>query len=384
MLYSIYVRPSPPAQAGSSAAIVFPSRLAWSHPMPAQISDNDTAAFPLHGRAEVDDKGGVSVVVVNYNSGPHLVHCLAALAGQTVSEFEVLILDCASGDDSFEAARSKMKSDPRFRFHPLGHNAGFARANNLAASEATGRWLVLLNPDAFPDADWLQRLGEAAIRYPDVELFGSQQWDAVHGGILDGAGDCYGISGLAWRGGHGRSEPPPSGDYQTFGPCAAAMMVCRQRFLSLGGFDERYFCYFEDVDFAFRWRLVGGRSLQVGGAKVRHVGGACSVGRSDFARYHGLRNAIWTFVKNMPGYLFWLLLPLHLAMLGAMLVRAAARGHFAITLKAVVDAAKLLPQVWEQRRPLQSGRRISPGDIARSLSWRPLAMIRRGIHVIDR
>jgi GT2 family glycosyltransferase len=82
-----------------------------------------------------------------------------------------------------------------------------------------------------------------------------------------------------------------------------------------GNFDEDFFCYFEDVDLGFRLRLSGYRCLFVPGAVAQHVGSGTSGGQhSDFATYHGHRNIVWTFVKNMPGVLFWLLLPLHLAL----------------------------------------------------------------------
>ena len=78
-----------------------------------------------------------------------------------------------------------------------------------------------------------------------------------------------------------------------------------------GGFDEDYFCYVEDVDLGFRLRLAGYCYLYVLQSVAYHVGSGTTGGQdSDFAMYHGHRNLVWTFVKDMPGILFWLLLPL--------------------------------------------------------------------------
>ncbi|MBI3445408.1 MAG: glycosyltransferase family 2 protein [Magnetospirillum sp.] len=322
----------------------------------------------------------VSVLVVNHNCGDYLRRCLEALAAQDFTDFEALIVDCASTDGSF-AATGSLAEDLRFRLMPLAENAGFARANNLAAAAARGPWLALLNPDAFAAPDWLSRLLAAARRHPQTRLFGSTQWR--EDGRLDGGGDNYHAAGIAWRGGHAQAIAPPEGDYPTFGPCAAAMMVDRRGFLDLGGFDERYFCYCEDVDFAFRWRLAGGSSLQVSDAAVVHVGGASSGAASPFARYHGLRNSVWTFVKCMPGPLLWLLAPLHLSLLLVMLGRGMVKGHARTFLEAVTDAAKGLPGIWVERRRVQSGRRARLGAIAAALAWSPKALLDRRIHRLD-
>jgi GT2 family glycosyltransferase len=121
---------------------------------------------------------------------------------------------------------------------------------------------------------------------------------------LDGAGDEYHVSGLAWRrfynhlaNGYGLKPE------EVFGACAAAAMYRREDFLKIGGFDEDYFSYFEDVDLSFRLRLAGGRCLYVPDAIVHHVGSASTGKLSDFVVYYGHRNLVWTFFKDMPGTL---------------------------------------------------------------------------------
>ncbi|MFN3398776.1 MAG: glycosyltransferase family 2 protein [Ferrovibrio sp.] len=95
---------------------------------------------------------------------------------------------------------------------------------------------------------------------------------------------------------------PPEGE--AFGPCAAAALFRADAFRAAGGFDESLFCYMEDVDLAFRLRFAGERAMQIPAARVRHVGGG-SVGGSEFAVYHGARNSVWCFVKNIPAALLW-------------------------------------------------------------------------------
>ena len=143
---------------------------------------------------------------------------------------------------------------------------------------------------------------------------------------------------------------------EIFGPCAAAGLYRRAAFLEVGGFDASYFCYFEDVDLAFRLRLRGYRSRYVPEAVVHHVGSALSGYRSDFAVFHGHRNLVWTFFKDMPTPLLALYLPHHLAMNLAAVLVAARRGQGPVALKAKAAAIRGLPRVLRARRSAQRSR----------------------------
>ena len=114
---------------------------------------------------------------------------------------------------------------------------------------------------------------------------------------------------------------------EVFGPSGAAALYRREWLVRLGGFDESYFCYFEDVDLNLRLQVAGGRCLYVPAARVRHVGGASSGGLSAFTIYHSQRNLVWTFVKSMPPHLFWRYLPMHVLLNVGSIVSYGVRGH---------------------------------------------------------
>ncbi len=315
----------------------------------------------------------ISVVVVAFNSGAYLERCLRALAGQTFAGFEAIVVDNASSDDAFSSARISI-ADPRFRYVELGQNLGFAAANNRAVERAAGRWIAFLNPDAFPEPRWLDALIAAVGRHADTTLFGSTQISDIDRGRIDGCGDAYFATGLPWRGGHGRPiDELPTGDRETFSPCAAAALVRADLFRQLGGFDEAFFCYCEDVDLGFRARLAGHRCIQVRDAVVRHVGGGSS-GGGTFARRLGIRNLVWTFAKNMPATLMPLLLPLHILTLAGLILRAAWRGEGKIVAKAIGEAVLDLPSVLRRRT---GSRTASTRSIAAALTWNPCTYWRR-------
>jgi len=240
----------------------------------------------------------------------------------------------------------------------LSANLGFAKANNLAIEECDTEFVALLNPDAFPEADWLSKLVQAAQARPEVAAFGSRQM--LHGvpDTLDGTGDVYHISGLPWRNGHGLIQcEADSVAREIFCPCAAAAFFRRKALNEAGGFDEDFFCYVEDVDLGFRLRLMGHKSLYVPDAVVHHVGSGITGGRhSDFSVYYAHRNLVWAFIKNMPGILFWLLLPVHCLLNLVTLAYFSLHGQGKVIVRAKRDALKGIPAMWRKRQSIQANR----------------------------
>jgi GT2 family glycosyltransferase len=308
----------------------------------------------------------IAVIIVNANTGEHIDRALDALAGQTLEPARVIVVDNASNDGSPDAIARRFPSVEVVR---LERNVGFAAANNVGVQAADDcEWVALLNPDAFPLRDWLEALARAAERHREYSFFGSRLVSAEAPGVLDGTGDVYHVSGLAWRRDHGRpaTVAPPAGEI--FSPCAAAALYRRDAFLEVGGFDEGYFCYFEDSDLSFRLRLAGHRCLYVPDAVVHHVGSATAGRFSDFTVYHSFRNLVWTYAKNMPGPLVWLYLPQHLVATGLALAWFGLRGQGRVVLASKRDALRELPRVLEQRRAIQRGRKTSARELRRAMA----------------
>lgn len=312
----------------------------------------------------------VTVVIVNWNGEQFLDRCLSALLSQTVMPYEIILIDNASSDASLK----NLHFFPFVRLIAQDENLGFARGNNLAINAASpeSEWIALLNPDAFADPRWLEAFLFAAHSNPDFDIFGSKLVNAADESVLDGEGDAYHLSGLVWRVGHGSINSSfLDKAHEVFSPCAAAAFYRRSALLAVGGFDEDFFCYVEDVDLGFRLRLAGHRCLYIPLSVVHHVGsGTTGSQHSDFAVYHGHRNLVWTFVKNMPGFLFWVFLPLHLMMNLVVLAVFAWRGQGRVMLRAKRDALMGLPKMWKKRKLVQSKRKVSLRAILRVLDKR--------------
>jgi GT2 family glycosyltransferase len=306
----------------------------------------------------------VAVVIVNFNSGQLLKRCLLSLSRQTYREFKTLIVDNGSQDSSLHGI---VEAFPAVEILLAHRNLGFAAANNVGIRHlADSEWIALLNPDAFPEHDWLENLLRAAKSQPQFSFFGSRMLIADRPHLLDGAGDAYHVSGLVWRQGHGhRADVGYAIQQEIFSPCAAAALYRRSVFHDVGGFDEDYFCYVEDIDLAFRLRLAGHRCLYVPSAVVHHVGSATTGKQSNFTLYHGHRNLVWTYIKNMPSWLFWFYLPAHLLLNLASIFWFAIRGQARIVLRAKLDAFAGIPKMWRKRQVIQEMRSVGAWELRR-------------------
>jgi GT2 family glycosyltransferase len=300
----------------------------------------------------------LAVVIVNTNEGEFLPRALGALERQTLRPARTILVDNASTDGSVEMARQQFGWVEVLQ---PGRNVGFAVANNLGVRAADDCELVaLLNPDAFAEPGWAEALVAAAREHPGCAAFASQMVSAREPELLDGAGDAYHVSGLAWRleGGLRRAESEHAKrPGEVFSACAGAALYRRDAFLDAGGFDESFFGYFEDTDLAFRLRLAGHGVRYVPDALVHHVGSGTTGVASDYTIYHSHRNMVWAWAKNMPWPLVAAYLPVHVAVNVLSVAAYARRGQGGLVLRAKLDALRGLPRVLRERRQLQRGRR---------------------------
>jgi len=307
----------------------------------------------------------ISVIIVSWNSAIYLPRCLSALVAQSYRDFEVLIIDNGSSDNAILNVEDSYPTLD-LRVERLEKNTGFAVANNIGARLVQGKWLALLNADAFPEPDCLKQLLQAVDDNPEFTFFASRQIQANTPELLDGTGDAYHVSGLAWRENYNNLASKygmQSGE--VFSACAAAALYLRDDFMKVGGFDEDYFSYHEDVDLGFRLRLTGGRCLYVPQAVVHHVGSASTGKTSDFSYYYGHRNLVWTFFKDMPAVLFWIYLPVHMLMNIYLSASYLFKEKRSIILKSKVDAFRVLPAILRKRKYVQQLRSVSTREIHR-------------------
>jgi len=299
----------------------------------------------------------VSVVIPNHNGADWLPPCLDSLARQEYRDFEVILVDDGSTDESVALVRDQY---PDVRPVVLENNTGFASAVNQGIATARGTYVVLLNNDTVAEPGWLQAL----VRLVDessseVGAIASKMLCMEDPARVDDAGDALSWTGDAQKLGHQQ----PAGDFvqrrEVFSVCAGAALYRRSFLEEIGGFDERFFAYLEDVDLGLRGRLLGYRYLFEPHARILHQGQGSGLSRSRYVRLI-TRNRLMLFLKSVPLSLLIKRLPriLH------------GQIHFLIAYRkpwqSLVGYASLfpcLPHILRARHRMKSSRRIPASQL---------------------
>jgi GT2 family glycosyltransferase len=325
------------------------------------------------------DKPQFSIIILCWNSDQTISKCLDALSAQTNKDFEILLIDNGSPVPISNEMIRKYP-DLRIHFFALEKNLGFAGGNNFAASKANAAYLVLLNADAFPRADWLENIYYGITKYPNC-FYTSKQIIADRPDRLDGTGDVYHASGMVWRNSYNTlMSALVDREGEVFSACGAAAVFPSLAFRQVNGFDDDYFSYVEDIDLGFRLRLIGYRCMYLPSAVVLHMGSGSTSRRSDLAVYYSQRNLVWTFIKDMPGIWIWVLAPLHLVANLFMIALSISRKQGKITMKAKWDAIRNLRSIIQKRRQVQSKRIVSAWRVIKTMDWNPVSPIIKLIH----
>jgi GT2 family glycosyltransferase len=314
-----------------------------------------------------------SVIVLNWNGLRWLDDCLSALRRQSGS-FEILVVDNASSDGSVQ----RLRHDPDVRLVALDRNVGFAGGNNAGARQARARdYLVFLNNDTAVQDGWLDALVGALDADGDAALATSHIVFMHDPSIVDSAGDGYLLAGGAFKRWHGTRHAPGPHVEEVFGACGAAFAIRRSVFEALGGFDDRLFMVYEDVDLSYRARLAGHRCLYVPTAVVHHAGSAALGRGSSRAIFYGQRNLEWVWLKNTPGRLLWRTAPAHLAYSMAGCAYWGLRGAPWTATRAKLAALAGVPGALRERRTNGAARTDAAADLDRWLVKRWWTLKRR-------
>jgi GT2 family glycosyltransferase len=236
----------------------------------------------------------VSILVISYNTRDLTVACLRSVFEQTRDvNFEVIVVDNASSDGSADAVA---KEFPAVRLIRLAENIGFARANNVAAKEASCAYLLLLNPDTvILDGAVQKAMKFAAGRGSDAEIVGGRTYfgdgslnaTSCHGRPTPWSMWCQAVGLTVVFRGSNLFNPEALGDWprdsvrEVDAITGCFLLISRRLWNELGGFDPAFFMYGEETDLCLRARRSGGRCVVCPEAKLVHYGGASEKVRAD-------------------------------------------------------------------------------------------------------
>jgi len=304
------------------------------------------------------------VVVPNWNGAAYLGLTLDSLRAQLRPADDVIVVDNGSTDGSRQLLAERY---PDVQVVALQRNTGFAGAANAGIRAARGDLVAVLNNDARPRPDWLARL----VAQPDDPRVWA--WGSVlvsPDGTVESAGDHYDPKGYAYKMAvGGRLTDLPAEPYEVFAPPGASPLMRRDVLMQLGGYEERFFLYYEDVDLSFRALLAGFTAVVVPDAVVEHDLGRSSAGSARPWFYIG-RNSLWCALRCQPRIHPRSLVRRTRRELTT--ARSRTPGAAAAYMRGRAVGALLLPWALWTRRAIQRSRVIDDARVSAVLAAPPL------------
>jgi hypothetical protein len=319
----------------------------------------------------------VSVIILNWNAAQWIPRCLESLRQQTIfSQVEIIFTDNNSSDGSEIVARDCMMGWPNGKIVQTGGNFGFGGGCNRGAAAARGRYLFFVNPDSWLEPACLAELvaagdqnkatavGALIMDYADDTV---QWW-------LDDGFDIFGLGVIA---------RPGSRRTTTF--CASTFAFIRaDAFRQLGGFDEAFFMYGEEADWAWRIWLSGGSIVATPKARLHHRGEAAvnpkggekitEFRTSERKRFYANRNHLLVLLKNSQHILLLTIVTFVGLLLVESLFWLLIKRRWALArttgLDPVLDCWRLRDHVRAQRCQVRSFRRHGDWWMLRFFCWR--------------
>lgn len=316
----------------------------------------------------------VSAIIPTWKRSDLLRKCLESLWQQSFTDFEIIIVSNGAGDWAVALAE-----EFGCRLVSFAENRGFAAAINAGIAASRAPFVALLNDDVELDPGWLEKLKALLENRHDISFCCGKMYRTDRR-VIDNTGDALSMGGGSWRLGHGRSDAAEF-DFpkSLFAVSFTATLFRRAVFEKLGGLDEEFISYLEDMDFSLRLRRAGLRGLYWPQAVACHYGGASSGGPESRATFRLLtRNQLLLLGKHYPLPLWLLLGP---RIVGAQLLWAAMavrKGLFAAYLGGVAGFLRAWPKMRRQHaggrggewRELRNWLRESEAAIAADIAAR--------------
>ncbi len=320
----------------------------------------------------------VSIIIVNWNGKKWLKDCFDSIYRQTHKDYEIILVDNGSSDDSVKFTRENYSQVKIVRNQK---NLGFGKANNLGEKNAKGEILFFLNNDTILENKTLENLLRCKENR-NINITGPKTLDFNRNDVYEKRKLTIDFTGyLGWG-------------KETFYVEGCAMMVGKEDFQELGGFDEKYFMYSEDIDLCWRAWLFGMKVGICDEASLIHFGGGSSESTRlrdkrhmvpIFRRYETEKNNLRSLLKNYKiGNLFWIL-PLSFAQIFCESFLYIITGNFRMfwnIWKSIIWNAANIRSTWQARGAVQKKRKISDQAIFSKINFslnKPRAFLSVGI-----
>jgi GT2 family glycosyltransferase len=318
----------------------------------------------------------VSVIIVNYNGKKWLQKCLDSLFSQTYTNFEIILVDNNSSDDSIEFLRSNY-SDTRLKIIEHKENSGFAGGNNVGFKYARGEYIILLNNDTWVEKNYVNNFINAFNEIPNLGCAQSKILLMDTPEKLDSAGSFWTTSTFLYHYGVAKNtnDEKYNKNYKVFSTKGASVIYRKDILDKLGLFDDRFWCYYEETDLNHRLWLAGYESWYYPQAICYHANGGTSLAfNNDFIQFHNFKNKIRSFLKNFElTTLIWVM-PMHLIIISFLGTTWALQGKFKYTqalANAIMWNISVLGETYNLRQKIQKQRKLKDKEIFNMVEKNP-------------
>lgn len=296
----------------------------------------------------------ISIIIPNYNGEQFISACLDSVFSQDYGDYEVILVDNASSDQSVRLVTQRY---PSVRIVLNCENRGYAGGCNDGIRASGGDCLLFLNTDTVLSSSFLSVMCSCIHERPEYGMYAPKI--LYPDGIMQAAGSDASISGSCWERGRGTCDNSLYDlPCEVFSPYGAAALFSRALIQETGGFDDDFFLFVEETDLAFRARLAGYRCWYEPRAVVVHYHGRTAGRKSDMALYYLHRNTLWYVLKSYPAFLLFFASPFIVGRNVLSVFYYMVQGRGEIIVRAKIDAIRGLSMVLCKRKSVyrKSGR----------------------------
>ncbi len=299
----------------------------------------------------------ISVIVVNWNGKHFLDTCLSALRQQKFRDFEIILVDNGSADESAEYVRSHF---PEVNLIALSENRGFTGGNIAGWEQSRGDIVVLLNNDTEASPQWLEEIHKAGQSFPRAGSFASKMLYFDERNRIDNCGFGLTAAGLTVDLGRDERDGPAWAEpREVFGGCGGAVAYRRSMLEDVGFLDYDFFMTYEDVDLGFRAQLRGYKCMFVPRAVVYHRYRATMKKYPARQAFFSQRNIEFVYLKNMPVGQMLRSMPQRLLYELGGAAYFLKMGAGAAFLRAKRDALRQIPAILRKRKLIQTRKTLT-------------------------
>ena len=301
-----------------------------------------------------------SIVVLNYNAGDLLLNCIESIFKTKNVEYEVIVVDNSSTDDSHKKCKEKF---PQINLIENKENFGYCEGNNIGIRQAKGEFIVILNPDTIVEPNWLDELMKAFLKFGDGMYQPKILATTDHDLILS-TGNMVQLFGFGFSRGRGEKDSNQYDNDQNISYASGACLFTSSKIMkSLSGFDSFLFAYHDDLDLCWRASLQGINSYYVHKSIIYHPIEGYSFKWSPFKFYLMERNRLYCLFTHYSKATILKMLPSLILIDLAVTCFYAKRGLLLIKIKTSLNILRNLRKIYTRYSEIQKNRKITDKKI---------------------